>query len=198
MAFPIRLLMFILLHNVLILIIGGPVLTLADIVDSKVMTVGVELWQENLSLKMASRLYELHALKSQTWYEVKISYPASIPASFSLELKKGKFLLGRNSNRRLLNTEKLIFKTDTDEELISQGGLYVLVTVEPEGVVAIPHTQEREFITFNIVCDELLLGIPHEAWWVAVFGVICLVLAFIVPRFLPSYLLLINGSSKKS
>lgn len=28
--------------------------------------------------------------------------------------------------------------------------MYVLVTVEPEGVVAMPNVQEREFIIFNI------------------------------------------------
>ena len=28
--------------------------------------------------------------------------------------------------------------------------MYVLVTVEPEGIVAIPHVQERGFIIFNI------------------------------------------------
>lgn len=34
--------------------------------------------------------------------------------------------------------------------LTAQGGMYVLVTVEPEGVVAIPNVQEREHIIFNI------------------------------------------------
>ncbi|KAL1339291.1 hypothetical protein AAHE18_U025400 [Arachis hypogaea] len=38
----------------------------------------------------------------------------------------------------------------------------LFVTVEPEGFPAIPHVQERQFIIFNIVCDELLLGIPHK------------------------------------
>ncbi|XP_031258630.1 uncharacterized protein LOC116116711 isoform X2 [Pistacia vera] len=95
---------------------------------------------------------------------------------------------------RLLNTEKLIFKTDNLDVIDDQGGMYVLVTVEPEGIVAIPHVQEREFIIFNIVCDELLLGIPYEAWWVVVFVTICLILALIIPHFLPSYLLLKNGS----
>lgn len=28
--------------------------------------------------------------------------------------------------------------------------MYVLVTVEPAGVVAIPHTRERELVIFNI------------------------------------------------
>lgn len=32
----------------------------------------------------------------------------------------------------------------------AQGGIYVLVAVEPEGIVAIPHVDERQFIIFNI------------------------------------------------
>ncbi|XP_031258629.1 uncharacterized protein LOC116116711 isoform X1 [Pistacia vera] len=161
---------------------------------AKILNVGEELWKESMALQGGTRLYHLQGLKSFTWYEVKISYPASIPASFSLQLKKGNLDLVLNRNRRLLNTEKLIFKTDNLDVIDDQGGMYVLVTVEPEGIVAIPHVQEREFIIFNIVCDELLLGIPYEAWWVVVFVTICLILALIIPHFLPSYLLLKNGS----
>ena len=170
--------------------------------DDSVLNVGEELKEETLPLRMGSRVYQLQGLKSLTWYEVKISYPASvrnffsmvclfvafsfsktdlcfywkIPASFSLQLKKGNSDSGLNRNRRVLNTEKLIFKTDSldminDQVLVmllkffdamceiytvlkkvifGQDGLYILVTVEPEGFVAIPNTKEREFIIFNI------------------------------------------------
>ncbi|XP_048437011.1 uncharacterized protein LOC103957883 isoform X1 [Pyrus x bretschneideri] len=79
--------------------------------DIKVLKVGEELWRETLPLHSGSCLYRLHGLKPYTWYEVKISYPASIPASFSLQLKKGDLELALTGNRRLLDTEKLIFKT---------------------------------------------------------------------------------------
>ncbi|KAH9727581.1 protein FAR1-RELATED SEQUENCE [Citrus sinensis] len=115
-----------------------------------------------------------------------------VPASFTLQLKKGNLDIGLNKNRRLLNTEKLIFKTENLDVLNDQGGMHVLVTVEPEGVVAMPNVEEREFI-FNIACDELLLGIPYKAWWVVVFVLLCLGLALITPYFLPSYLLPKNG-----
>lgn len=39
------------------------------------------------------------------------------------------------------------------------------------------------------VCDELLLGIPHKAWWVAILVLLCIGFAFIVPSFLPTNLL---------
>ncbi|XP_039036571.1 uncharacterized protein LOC120173483 isoform X2 [Hibiscus syriacus] len=166
--------------------------------DGGVLNVGEELKAETLPLKMGSRAYKLQGLKSLTWYEVKISYPASIPASFSLQLKKGETDSGLSRKRRLLNTEKLIFKTDDLDAINYQDGLYVLVTVEPEGFVVIPNTKEREFVIYNIVCDELLLGIPYQAWWVVVFVVLCLVSALIIPRYLPPYLLLDRNVAKQS
>ncbi|XP_045796642.1 uncharacterized protein LOC123890935 isoform X2 [Trifolium pratense] len=111
--------------------------------------------------------------------------PYVIPASFSLQLKRNKSDFVQNNNRRLLNTEKLIFKTDSDQDETH----LILVTVEPEGFPAKPHVPERQFIIFNIVCDELLLGIPYKAWWVVALAFVCLGIAFIVPSFLPSYLL---------
>uniref|UniRef100_A0A7N2N6H7 Uncharacterized protein n=1 Tax=Quercus lobata TaxID=97700 RepID=A0A7N2N6H7_QUELO len=260
--------MFILLY-LLSIIVNGPTSGYSHMVDSKVLNVGEELWKETLPLQTGLRLYQLQGLKPYTWYEVKISYPASIPATFSIQLKRDDSDLTLNHNRRLLNTEKLIFKTESLDSLSNQGRISVLVTVEPEGIVAIPHVQERQSIIFNIaldvgvadltyvlgiwckakgwhgwqlevgslgyrwilvdkhmcdltalgitnkffvhftcsqmnvprafsfplvlfvfpVCDELFLGIPHKAWWVVVLVLLCLGLAFIIPSFLPSYLL---------
>ncbi|XP_043718663.1 uncharacterized protein LOC122666686 [Telopea speciosissima] len=158
-------------------------------IDSKTLFVGEELLQETLPLQMGSRLYLLSGLKPSSWYEVKISYPASIPSSFSIQLKRGKSDHEFNWNRRLLNTEKLIFKADSLDLNTYKAGTYVLVTVESAGIVALPHAQERQFVIFNIVCDELLLGIPHKAWWVGVLVFLCLGLALIIPNILPEHLL---------
>ncbi|KAL1552381.1 hypothetical protein AAHA92_13184 [Salvia divinorum] len=164
-----------------------------NVMNDKVLRVGEELFKEILPLQNGARFYHLQGLKPQTWYEVKISYPSSIPASFSLQLKRGAPDLGLNRGRKLLNTEKIIFKTDGITSLIEQGEMSVLVNVEPEGVVAIPGKREMEYIIFNIVCDELFLGIPHEAWYVVVFVLLGLVLAFVVPSYLPTFLLPKNG-----
>ncbi|XP_026399989.1 uncharacterized protein LOC113295876 isoform X1 [Papaver somniferum] len=185
-------------YNVILLyvcgfVIGAVSLDQEKMADSKVLNVGEELLRETLPLQMGSRLYRLNGLKSSTWYEVKISYPASIPASFSIQLIRDKSDIGHNWNRRLLNTEKLIFEADSNDipnhQSFDQSQKYVLVSVEPAGVVAIPGVKERELVLFNIVCDELLLGIPHKAIWVGVLVVICLGVACIVPSFLPPYLL---------
>ncbi|KAL9686816.1 hypothetical protein QQ045_031209 [Rhodiola kirilowii] len=187
--------------------------------DIRLLKVGEELWKETLPLQMGSALYELHGLEPLKWYEVKISYPASvcvlishillhnvlflfmclcnarvsttwqIPASFSLRLIRDASDFGLPRLRKLLNTEKLIFQNDNST---NEGPLYALVTVMPEGVVAIPNAKEREFIIFNIVCDELLFGIPYKAWWVGALVMLCLALALMVPHYLPPFLLQSN------
>lgn len=88
--------------------------------DTKVLHVGKELRMEILPLEMGSCLYQLQGLQSHKWYEVKISYPASIPTSFSLQLRKGISDVGMTSGRKLLNTEKLIFKTDRLDNINDQ------------------------------------------------------------------------------
>ncbi|WZY98427.1 hypothetical protein YC2023_070756 [Brassica napus] len=159
--------------------------------DGKTLYAGKELRKETLPLQSGSRVYRLQGLKSNSWYEVKISYPASIPALFSLQLlRNGEMGLKLKQTRRLLNTEKLIFKTESFEQVDDKDGLYVLVTVEPEGIVAIPNFKERSFIIYNIVCEEQLLGIAYSCCSVVVLVVLCLVVSVSLPRFLPSYLLI--------
>ncbi|XP_016537565.1 uncharacterized protein LOC107838844 isoform X2 [Capsicum annuum] len=79
--------------------------------DVKVLRVGQELIKETLPLQSGSRLYEMQGLNSNKWYEVKISYPASIAATFTLQLSKGSS--GLSVGRKLLNTEKIIFQGDS-------------------------------------------------------------------------------------
>ncbi|KAK7392060.1 hypothetical protein VNO78_20487 [Psophocarpus tetragonolobus] len=177
---------------ILYIIVKGPTLCFGNMVEDKILKVGEELWGATLPLQGGSCFYQLQGLKPHSWYEVKISYPASIPASFSIQLKRNKSNVVLNNNRRLLNTEKLIFNTNINEDEFQ----FVLVTVEPEGFPAKMHVAERQFIIYNIVCDELLLGIPQKAWWVVALAFLGLGIAFIVPSFLPLYLLPKNQVSR--
>ncbi|KAF8778988.1 hypothetical protein HU200_003093 [Digitaria exilis] len=147
---------------------------------TRALSVGKELVGETMPLRHGRRVYRIDGLRPSAWYEVKISYPASIPSSFSIRLVDGPDDADWSStNRRLLNTEKIIFKAE------GRSQVYVLVTVEPEGVVAKPNVQERELALFNIVCDELALGIPLFAWWVGIAAIISIVLASLAPLVLP-------------
>ncbi|XP_066333131.1 uncharacterized protein [Miscanthus floridulus] len=108
--------------------------------SARALSVGEELVAETMPLRHGRRVYRIDGLRPSAWYEVKISYPASIPSSFSIQLLDN----WSSKNRRLLNTEKIIFKAE------SSNPVYVLVTVEPEGVVAKPNVPERELALFNI------------------------------------------------
>ncbi|VAI38458.1 unnamed protein product [Triticum turgidum subsp. durum] len=182
----------------------------------RALSIGDELVGETMPLRHGRRVYRLAGLRPPAWYEVKISYPASIPSSFSIRLVSDPDAAEDqgSKNRRLLNTEKIIFQAESTKPV------YVLVTVEPEGVVAKPNVKERELALFNIgkgleicrtffhttkynsltcsVCDELLLGIPRFAWWVGIAAVICLVLASLAPYFLPIHKLLNYETAKSS
>jgi len=103
------------LINIISFILSGLPCSCGETIDRKILNVGEELWKETIPLQMGSRLYQLEGLKSNTSYEVKISYPASIPSRFSLLLTRGNSSLVQNWKRKLLNTEKLIFKTDNLE-----------------------------------------------------------------------------------
>ncbi|GAB2220905.1 hypothetical protein Drorol1_Dr00012063 [Drosera rotundifolia] len=118
-------------------------------IDRKVLNVGKDLYRETLPLRMGSRLYKFEGFKPSAWYELKISYPASIPAIFAMVLKRDDSDVELNMHRKLLNTEKLIFKAESSDMNTHQGGMYVLVTIEPKGIVAIPCTRkggERELL----------------------------------------------------
>ncbi|KAG7587263.1 hypothetical protein ISN45_Aa02g024800 [Arabidopsis thaliana x Arabidopsis arenosa] len=235
-TFPLHRTLCYLLLCLLVFVNGLPCLGHENMFDVKALYVGKELWRETLSLQSGSRVYKLEGLKSNSCYEVKISYPASvcknsvffffflitfdqlccqrfcafeltsdvlglkqIPARFSLKLLKNREMgLKLNQMRRLLNTEKLIFKVESLEEVNNKAGLNVLVTVEPEGIVAIPNSKERSFIIYNIVCEEQLMGIPYSSWSVVILVALCLVVAFIVPRFLPSSLLIKDQGVRSS
>ncbi|KAH9287827.1 hypothetical protein KI387_031944, partial [Taxus chinensis] len=118
---------------------------------AKVLNVGEELIQEVLPLHMGQALYELYGLKASRWYEVKISYPASIPARFSIAIVKDNATIVFNLGRRLLNTEKQIFKADKIvPDASAYGKNFALVSVEPAGIVAKSHLKEQQFVIFNI------------------------------------------------
>ncbi|CAN6314824.1 unnamed protein product [Urochloa humidicola] len=168
-------------HGRIVLLLVPALLLLSSGVHSvaeeskRVLSVGKELVGETMPLRHGRRVYRIDGLRPSAWYEVKISYPASIPSSFSIQLLDDPDGVDWSSkNRRLLNTEKV----------------YVLVTVEPEGVVAKPNVPEREHALFNIVCDELMLGIPVFAWWLGIAALLCIVLASMAPLVLPLHKLL--------
>ncbi|XP_074589767.1 uncharacterized protein LOC141845603 [Curcuma longa] len=155
--------------------------------DLKTLRVGEEIKAETLPLRSGRRTYELLGLRRSSSYEVKISYPASIPAKFSIRLQRPGLELRSTKNRRLLDTEKLIFKAEQEESV------FVSLTVENGGIIAKKNVPERELVIYNIVCDELTLGIPHDAWRVGIAALLCLLLGVVLSNFLFLPLLINKG-----
>ena len=118
--------------------------------------------------------YRLQDLEVGASYELRISYPATTPARFFMSmassfsssshetLSDALSLPGkkrrRRPRRRLLDTEKIIFTSDTTTA-------DVLITAEPGGVFPshLAHLYMRPVI-YNIVLEKLHLGVPQEAW----------------------------------
>ncbi|KAH7423778.1 hypothetical protein KP509_12G073200 [Ceratopteris richardii] len=113
-----------------------------------------------------------------------------IPASFTVKLLRASPLQAVRSGRRLLNTEKLMFRADASKDAELYGLLlaHVMVAVEPAGVVALPHTKDHELAIFNILCEEVKFGIPLQAWWIAFLGVIAVGISAVAPMILPQHL----------
>eukprot|EP00741_Cyanophora_paradoxa_P008496 tig00001336_g8221.t1 len=125
------------------------------------------------------RLFALTALRPHAHYEVRISYPATMPSKFSLRL------IGdaeKDLRRSLFNTEKLMFKTGALGEILGfslpRGLSYtVCVEVEAEGVSF--QSKAPNFVQFNIVLEELFYDIPYGAIKLGVVASLALVLAFV-------------------
>ncbi|KAH7283306.1 hypothetical protein KP509_34G000300 [Ceratopteris richardii] len=164
---------------------------LPSISDVRKLQVGQELIAEKLPLQGGQCVYVLDGLELPKSYEVKISYPASIPASFTIKLLRSSPLQAVHGGRRLLNTEKLMFRADESKDAELYDGVLlarVMVAVEPAGVIALPHTKNHEFAIFNILCEEVKFGIPLQAWWIAFLGVIAVGISAIAPMILPQQL----------
>jgi hypothetical protein len=121
----------------------------------------------------------LHSLKQATTYEVRVSYPATIPCDIHIDLlSEDGNSLTPPSARRLLNVEKLIFRTDdavtvddgngNDTAVMVRGEApWVEVAARKAGV----HRDElrdgfgRRELVYDIVLERLELGvIPAEAF----------------------------------
>eukprot|EP00252_Welwitschia_mirabilis_P005780 TRINITY_DN16362_c0_g1_i3.p1 TRINITY_DN16362_c0_g1~~TRINITY_DN16362_c0_g1_i3.p1 ORF type:complete len:206 (+),score=35.85 TRINITY_DN16362_c0_g1_i3:49-666(+) len=150
----------------------------------KILSVGKEVRKEILPLETGEIMYQISGLKESTWYEVKISYPASIPASFSIVILKDASAQTLKLGRRLLNVEKLIFNSNDFLLVAEDAGLqkvFASVRVKPAGVVAKANLKEREFVIYNIVCDELIYGLPNHVWWVGFLVLLCITVSLFIP-----------------
>lgn len=168
--------------------------------DVPVLRVGEEKKGESLSFyDGSSREYEVRGLQDRKWYEIKISYPASIPASFEISLVHKSSPDMPRSGRRLLNTEKMMFYVTKDFPQQAATAEYwkrVIVVVHPAAVLSKQHTSNQPFILYNIMCEEVIMGIPKQAWWVGFLAVLVVCFAYSVSTMLPATLIPIKSRFK--
>jgi len=112
-----------------------------------------------------------------------------IPASFDISFLQHRLQYRRNARRRLLNIEKTVFYIAGIYSQQDPGPLgRVLVEVHPAGVISKHHASDHAFIIYNILCEEVLLGIPRQAWWVGFLAVCVICSAFYISGRLPETL----------
>ncbi|KAL0036451.1 hypothetical protein WJX77_008314 [Trebouxia sp. C0004] len=133
--------------------------------------------REILRFGSESIRYSLEDLKPDTGYEVRVSYPATVPSKVTLQL------ISRNSaqpvhthRRQLLDTEKIIFYTD---DLATYQGQEHIVEIQAEatGIHRDGPAAKPDYFLYNIgqldlgpaqLCDavlaELVLGVPRDAF----------------------------------
>lgn len=170
--------------------------------DLLTLRVGEEVKKEKLALQEGSSYeYEVRGLQLSKWYEIKISYPASIPGRFDITLVRESMTNLRGSARKLLNTEKLMFRVDNSFPKQMRAGTYyarVIVTVHPEGILSKYQLSDQPFIIYNILCEEVMLGIPKQAWWVGFLATFVLCVCLFVSSRLPPSLLAPKSFNTKS
>lgn len=119
----------------------------------------------------------LHDLAPRQSYELRVSYPATIPTDFFLTVAT-QMSSGRAPGRRLLNIEKIVFMPS--EKPYQEGRLeyFARVTARRTGV-----THRRDLllqpVTFNLSLETLYSGLPFHVWQstVVIFvGLVCVVL----------------------
>jgi len=118
------------------------------------------------------KIYRLEQLRSLSSYEVKISYPATFPVSFYIELVDDERSQVR-TGRRLLNTEKLEFSTPENVEEFSQHSR-IAIEVDWHGITWKQNVTLGQ-IVYNIHLGRVFNGVPIESFphIAAVLALVC-------------------------
>jgi hypothetical protein len=136
---------------------------------------GTEATQQFISFDIGAASYCLRDVLPDSTYELRISYPATQPTLFKLSLEEGDALDPHMPGsvtgffRSLLDTEKLVFTTDSNGDVLYPTlaqptpiqRTWLRVVAQPLGV---SHSVRRAGTSFNLALDAVHLGfIPATA-----------------------------------
>eukprot|EP01025_Chloroclados_australasicus_P044044 TRINITY_DN47466_c0_g1_i3.p1 TRINITY_DN47466_c0_g1~~TRINITY_DN47466_c0_g1_i3.p1 ORF type:complete len:196 (+),score=9.52 TRINITY_DN47466_c0_g1_i3:128-715(+) len=129
----------------------------------------------------AEKTYTLQSLIPSQEYEVRVSYPATIPAAISFEWldETHQNAQGRAHQRRLLNLEKVTFIANT----AGQPPGLLSVRADREGVHRDGPDSGNTMLMYNIELAPMFLGVPTCAFPVILFLLVGVV---IIVAFLPA------------
>eukprot|EP00668_Euglena_longa_P014640 GGOE01018636.1.p3 GENE.GGOE01018636.1~~GGOE01018636.1.p3 ORF type:complete len:144 (+),score=32.02 GGOE01018636.1:3-434(+) len=136
--------------------------------------------------------YRIVGLAPSASYEIKVSYPATMPATFEVLWGAAQ----SQTSRRLLNTHKEIFATDGHGQVKVEGQLgtteFMLLALRESHSYDIAREQ-REAILYNIVVAPVLFGVPTEAYPLILVGLLCVAVVWYLT---PAAMRLIRGDQK--
>eukprot|EP00241_Pyramimonas_parkeae_P019809 CAMPEP_0114294352 /NCGR_PEP_ID=MMETSP0059-20121206/10081_1 /TAXON_ID=36894 /ORGANISM="Pyramimonas parkeae, Strain CCMP726" /LENGTH=180 /DNA_ID=CAMNT_0001416125 /DNA_START=284 /DNA_END=826 /DNA_ORIENTATION=+ len=143
-------------------------------------------------------------LEPGTGYEARISYPASLPTDIfvSLTTAEGENL-PKPGNRRLLNVEKLMFHTEPHQPTVQGQQPWVQVHAQLAGVhwSGPSSPQAHQELLFDIVLEPVALGVPREAWPVALIALVLMAVSAAIAPLLAQWakrILFLNPSGSST
>jgi len=146
------------------------------------MTVSFNLWVNRLEPgkpqvnqvlhHRKTEVYHLVKLQPSRSYELRISYPSTTPTDFYMEMIPQEALL-QGKTRKLLNIDKLVFSSDITEHYVNVTAIRTGVPYDPASLA--------DPIVYNIVLEELLLGVPWHSWRLVV---LVLVIFYLTVKYL--------------
>lgn len=166
-------------------------------------TIALALPQATGEAVSVRRVYQLAGLAPLQAYEVRASYLGSSPVRVLLswpEDDDAGALQTALSGRRLLDIEKLVFRTNVHampsnypaerrDDDAGGGGATVVMELVLDGIFP-AHTQTDVSVPFSIILEPLHLGVlpPSALWLVALAGaVLCVTLLWALPRVLAHF-----------
>lgn len=142
---------------------------LADPAICAVLRPNSQLSRELLKLDVEHKRYELTDLAPSTSYELRFSYPATIPARILFEVtgsssdstQRSRL---RHSSRKLLNCEKTIISTDQLGRVQGHEHAAVVIQAQRSSVHRDGPGGGPEYLIYNLVLAQLWYGVPHDAF----------------------------------
>ena len=158
--------------------------------EPKLLVAGTELRNEMIRPGMGQvNAYTLGGLEASAEYEARISYPATMPARFTMKVlwgsgsdaggvdaggdkaegqmpDRGRATTGRRRTRRrmLLDTEKVVFSAEPSVGASERVARPLLeVYAEAEGVSYLEELRHRP-VVYNIILEKHHLGLTLENW----------------------------------